>query len=638
MACRHLASHAAGQTYAATIPPRFANGVFAVESQMVSSPHMPASSDTNLDKKAQSVMPPGTLLTSYSGLFSEDEDCLTGIHAPSTSEQNQASPSPKQVQLGARLLLTLFENLSLYENIADNLLDTSPEGCVVGQQLVCMIFTALKDAHRLWATDATNTKEQYYENLLGWSQKLFDERSQPIQVGPSTTPEEYLRCVSNRWEGIGLVFSVVGQGAMLERDWKSVSQVGSTAPADQRSLGVLAATASDACLQFCDDSGVVHDPLGWLLYQHTHLLTLVYGDNDYRAWRKLAQLSTVVFTLGLNKSRLNARIPFFLAELRKRLMAGAYSMDKQLATFLGRPPQISWRYCDVQLPLDLRYDEILADTHTRDAAIDRLDANGWNSRGVIHTAQRIRVALLIGSIREQILELSLSRCVDDLPRKAKQVSENSRRTWDELPSFLRWGPGCANSGDSGSLLIFLYLDFLYNDFLLYRLLVRRFQNESGALINVSQKILGTVLELIGREIASGTGTHNIGWNASSFGIPAAGVLAIALLCQSDGSRPPPSNFQRPKTIQNLSIFASYLQYVVRPHEGNYDVCQHARRILCHILNQALSANPPQLPSSLPADAVAADWFNGESILLDDGTNLLEWIDGRLDVVDSSRPL
>jgi hypothetical protein len=118
-------------------------------------------------------------------------------------------------------------------------------------------------------------KERYYENLLGWSQKLFDERSQLIEVGPSTTPEEYLRRVSNRWEGIRLVFSIVGQGAILERDWKSVSQLADAASADQRSLGVLAATARDACLQFADDSGVVHDPLGWLLYQHIRLLTLV---------------------------------------------------------------------------------------------------------------------------------------------------------------------------------------------------------------------------------------------------------------------------------------------------------------------------------------------------------------------------
>ncbi|GFF99318.1 C6 transcription factor, putative [Aspergillus udagawae] len=619
-------------------------------SDPVPSPNMPANSDINWDKKDQSVTPPGTLgLTSYTGVSSENEEDVNGILPPlGTLEHSRASSNLRQVRLGARLLVNLFENLLLYETVSENRLDNSPEGCVVGQQLVRMIFTALKDAHRI-LENVQDTKERYYENLLAWSQKLFDERSQLIEVGPSTTPAEYLRCVSNRWEGIGLVFSVVGQGAMLERDWKSVSQLAGAAPADQRSLGLLAATASDACLQFCDDSGVVHDPLGWLLYQHTRLLTLVYGDNgmalspilwnyfamltgkDYRAWRKLAQLSTVVYTLGPNQSRRNTRMPFFLAELRKRLMAGAYIMDKQLATSLGRPPQISWRYCDVQLPLDLRYDEILADAPTRDAAIKNLDANGCNSQGVVQHAQWMRVTLLASSIREQILELSLSRCLDDLPRKAKQVSDNSSRTWEELPSFLSWRPGSANLDDSGALLIPLYLDFLYNDFLLYRLLVSHSHNESDALVNVSQNILGTVLQLIGRVIASGTGTYNIGWNASSFGIPAAGVLAIELLCQTAwSSRPPPSTFRRPETIQNLSVFASYLQYVVRPHEGNYDIYQRARRILCGILNQALSDNPPPLPSSLPADAVGANWLNGELILLDDGTNLLEWIDSGLD--------
>ncbi|KAH1276181.1 hypothetical protein KXV22_005051 [Aspergillus fumigatus] len=629
MAYRRLASLAAGQNYAVTTLLRHASGVFAVE---ISSPHTPASSDNNWDKKIQSVPPPGSSrLTSYSGVSSEIDEHLNEIFAPlATLEHGGTGSSPKQVQLGARLLLTLFGNLSFYETITENRSDNSPEGCVVGQQLVRMIFRALKDNHKLLA-NGQDAEDRYYENLLGWSQKLFAETSQSIEVGPSTTPEEYLRCVSNRWEGIALVFSVAGQGALLEREWKSVSQSVAAAPADQRSLGVFAATASDACLQLCDGSGVIHDPLGWLLYQHTHLLTLIYGNNDYRAWRALSQLSTVVFSLGLNQAKVNARMPFFLVELRKRLMAGAYIMDKQLATCLGRPPQIIWRYCDVQLPLDLRYDEILADPATRDAATNRLDATGWNSQGIIQTAQWMRVSLLVSSIREQILELSLSRCVDDLARKTKQVSDNSRKTWDELPGFLRWRPGSASSGDSGSLLIPLYLDFLYNDFLLARLLVKRLQTEADSLINVSQAILGTVLELIGRELASGTGTCSIGWNASSFGIPAAGVLAIELLRQRDGSsRPTPSTLRRPEAIQNLSVFASYLQFVVFPHEGNYEICQRARRILGRILNQILSPNPSPFPSRLPADAVVADWLNGESILLDDGTNLLEWIESRLE--------
>lgn len=212
-------------------------------------------------------------------MSSEIDEHLNEIFAPlATLEHGGTGSSPKQVQLGARLLLTLFGNLSFYETITENRSDNSPEGCVVGQQLVRMIFRALKDNHKLLA-NGQDAEDRYYENLLGWSQKLFAETSQSIEVGPSTTPEEYLRCVSNRWEGIALVFSVAGQGALLEREWKSVSQSVAAAPADQRSLGVFAATASDACLQLCDGSGVIHDPLGWLLYQHTHLLTLIYGNN-----------------------------------------------------------------------------------------------------------------------------------------------------------------------------------------------------------------------------------------------------------------------------------------------------------------------------------------------------------------------
>ncbi|KAH2916818.1 hypothetical protein KXW25_007573 [Aspergillus fumigatus] len=598
MAYRRLASLAAGQNYAVTTLLRHASGVFAVE---ISSPHTPASSDNKWDKKIQSVPPPGSSrLTSYSGVSSEIDEHLNEIFAPlATLEHGGTGSSPKQVQLGARLLLTLFENLSFYETITENRSDNSPEGCVVGQQLVRMIFRALKDNHKLLA-NGQDAEDRYYENLLGWSQKLFAETSQRLK--------------SVRRQHRRNIFAVSPIDGKASR-WFSPSWVKVPCWRESGSLYL----------------SVIHDPLGWLLYQHTHLLTLIYGNNDYRAWRALSQLSTVVFSLGLNQAKVNARMPFFLVELRKRLMAGAYIMDKQLATCLGRPPQIIWRYCDVQLPLDLRYDEILADPATRDAATNRLDATGWNSQGIIQTAQWMRVSLLVSSIREQILELSLSRCVDDLARKTKQVSDNSRKTWDELPGFLRWRPGSASSGDSGSLLIPLYLDFLYNDFLLARLLVKRLQTEADSLINVSQAILGTVLELIGRELASGTGTCSIGWNASSFGIPAAGVLAIELLRQRDGSsRPTPSTLRRPEAIQNLSVFASYLQFVVFPHEGNYEICQRARRILGRILNQILSPNPSPFPSRLPADAVVADWLNGESILLDDGTNLLEWIESRLE--------
>lgn len=93
------------------------------------------------------------------------------------------------------------------------------------------------------------------------------------------------------------------------------------------------------------------------------------------------------------------------------------------------------------------------------------------------------------------------------------------------------------------------------------------------------------------------------------------------------SSPPNISHRRSEIIQNLSIFASHLQYVVRPHDGNYDICQYSRRIICRILDRILSVNLPALSSPLPAEVLATDWLNGESILLDDGTDFLTWVDG-----------
>ncbi|OOG00623.1 hypothetical protein ASPCADRAFT_202457 [Aspergillus carbonarius ITEM 5010] len=543
-----------------------------------------------------------------------------------------ARPDPKQIQLGARLLALLFDNFPLYERLAETSVEVWPEGCVLGHRLISGMFEALDDLHGALTSDPNNTKD-LQSSLLRWSQKIFDDSAKPLAVHPAMSPEDYIRRISGRWEGIGLVFTVVGQGAMLERDWRSVRANEGNVPRDQKALAAQAISGSDACLQFCDLSGAVNDSLGWLLFQHIHLLTLVSGENDPRAWRRLADLSTTVFTLSHNPPE-DKRIPFFLLELRKRLIAGAYSIDKQLATFLGRPPQISWRYYDVQFPLDLSYDEILAEPKVRETAISQLDKTGWNTQGIVGQAAWMRIALLIGSTREQILELSLSRRIEELPRKVQEVSQQSHKTWNDLPGFLRWRPGDSDSNDS-SVLVPLYLNFLYNDFLLYRVLVRRSQSGSEGLISVSQNILGTILELIGKEIGSRTGTYNVGWNASSFGVPAAGVLAIELLCQSESqSQLPPSTFRRSEVIQKLTVFASHLQYVVRPHDGMYDVCQRARKVISNILDRILTVNPPPLPASLPADVLATNWLNGETVVLDDGTDLFRWLDGHYS--DASR--
>lgn len=104
-------------------------------------------------------------------------------------------------------------------------------------------------------------------------------------------------------------------------------------------------------------------------------------------------------------------------------MIGAYGLDKELATFLGRPPLIGWRYCDVQCPLDLDSDEVVADPETRDAAIARLEQNnGWNPARSPRAGALARGILSTSVIREQVLELSFCRVTNDLREKVEYVS------------------------------------------------------------------------------------------------------------------------------------------------------------------------------------------------------------------------
>jgi chromatin structure-remodeling complex subunit RSC3/30 len=101
-------------------------------------------------------------------------------------------------------------------------------------------------------------------------------------------------------------------------------------------------------------------------------------------------------------------------------MVAAFALDKLLATFLGRPPLISWRYCNILMPLDLSMEEIVAEPIIRDAAIALLDENnGWNREGSLVKGAWARIALITSVLREKVLEMSLSWQNENLNQRVK---------------------------------------------------------------------------------------------------------------------------------------------------------------------------------------------------------------------------
>lgn len=134
----------------------------------------------------------------------------------------------------------------------------------------------------------------------------------------------------------------------------------------------------------------------------------------------MGELSTVVLALGLHRPKSDdSSAPLFLLEVRRRVVAAALVLDKQFATVLGRPPRIPWQYCDIHMPLDLPYEDILAasDAQDEDAIMKRIGPDGWNIEEKFCSGTQARLYTIFAVMREKILALSLSPHQDDIARK-----------------------------------------------------------------------------------------------------------------------------------------------------------------------------------------------------------------------------
>ena len=96
-----------------------------------------------------------------------------------------------------------------------------------------------------------------------------------------------------------------------------------------------------------------------------------------------------------------------VSEFRRRLFCYVFICDKQLATFMGRPPGLSRRYTTCRIPLDLSDDETMAEGKELEAIKSKLDSNGWSTSGRIYPSTVCRAWMFMSLIRDEILEVSL---------------------------------------------------------------------------------------------------------------------------------------------------------------------------------------------------------------------------------------
>ena len=96
-----------------------------------------------------------------------------------------------------------------------------------------------------------------------------------------------------------------------------------------------------------------------------------------------------------------------LTQYRSLISSSFFCLDKGASLFSGRPPILDKRWCYIPPPLDLCEDDVYNGQERLDAAVKRLDSNGWNVDHQVYTATWLRATSLLAPIREEILGMSL---------------------------------------------------------------------------------------------------------------------------------------------------------------------------------------------------------------------------------------
>lgn len=177
--------------------------------------------------------------------------------------------------------------------------------------------------------------------------------------------------------------------------------------------------ASNACVSFCEDAGHLSDAGMWLNLENCIYASQVLGDAHYLVWRKVGDLSTAIFAQGLHQQdKGSSNLPFWLVEMRRRTFGTAYSIDKLLCTFVGRPPRISQRYCTIVPPLDLEYSELVLEDAELEKALANIDETGWNRSTKSRKSVYQRCFVFAAMLREEVLELSLGPFQENMMEKS----------------------------------------------------------------------------------------------------------------------------------------------------------------------------------------------------------------------------
>jgi hypothetical protein len=172
-----------------------------------------------------------------------------------------------------------------------------------------------------------------------------------------------------------------------------------------------------------------------------------------------------------------------------------------------------------------------------------------------------------------------------------------RQCWDSQPTHLRYElfdeeTVWVTLGPSVALrMIGTYLEYLYVDFQIQRLLRRQTQTALPALLEICAKLLSTVLVFNKHRNHDHSVEVAFAEYFLFYCLPSAGVLALELRRCTLENVPLPSTVSRADIIKNLSVLTSCMEWATRPGEGNNRLGSKLNKMLSLVLDEVLNYQP-----------------------------------------------
>jgi hypothetical protein len=234
---------------------------------------------------------------------------------------------------------------------------------------------------KLWLCHGDVLEEQDPEKIFQLSKLLWRNTQTPIKVDGKTTASEWIDLATGpnlRWGVIGIIAAIVGNCAIYMDASHPIFKEHHNS---RKTLCTQLNAISRCCLSFCRESDALDDIFVHLLIEDMCLTSALKGESSHTAYRATGEILDAIVTLGWHQEiRANDRVPFFLAELRKRARANAYFAECGNSSFLGRPPRASHRYWNLESPFDLTDEEIMLDPREIEPILADLDSNGFNKK------------------------------------------------------------------------------------------------------------------------------------------------------------------------------------------------------------------------------------------------------------------